>query len=321
VEVLNRALYTLRFPLMGGSGLVRFVATCGTEHAEVVMRKAERVARRIEAKFSRYRPQSVLSEINHRAAKEPVVVDEETEKLIRTALELHQTTFGRFDPTIGVLRRAWDFKAGRIPSTGELAALLPLVRASAVELRCGTVRFHQPGMELDLGGVGKEYAVDTVADLLASEGVESALVNFAGDVRTVGQRGDGRPWTVGVQDPRNARRNRLTIALGNGAGIATSGDYERAFMKDGIRYHHLLDARTGLPARGLASATVVAPTTFRAGCLATAAFLLGPTQGLALLESTPGAEGVLITESGQVLTTGGFATFQEPVHAHALAAS
>ncbi len=317
MAVLTRALYTMRFPLMGGSGLVRFVATCGPERAEALIRKAEREARRIESKFSRYRPQSVLSEINNRAAKEPVVVDEETEGLIRAALDLHQTTRGRFDPTIGVLWRAWDFKTGRIPSAGELAVLLPLVRASAVELRSGTVRFHHPGMELDLGGVGKEYAVDAVADLLASEGVESALVNFAGDVRTVGRRGDGRPWTVGVQDPRNAGRNRLTIALGGGAGIATSGDYERAFVKDGIRYHHLLDARTGLPARGLASATVVASGTFRAGCLATAAFLLGPKTGLDLIESTPGAEGVLITESGQVSTTSGLAVPENSIHATA----
>lgn len=315
MAVLTRALYTLRFPLMGGSGLVRFVADCGPERAEAIIRRAEREARRIESKFSRYRPQSVLSEINLRAASEPVVVDEETESLIQAALDLHQTTRGRFDPTIGVLRQAWDFKTGRIPSAGELAALLPLVRASAVELRSGTVRFHYPGMELDLGGVGKEYAVDAVADLLTAEGVESALVNFAGDVRTVGRRGDGRPWTVGVQDPRNSRRNRLTIAMGNGAGIATSGDYERAFVKDGIRYHHLLDARTGLPARGLASATVVAPRTFQAGCLATAAFLLGAKMGLALLESTPGAEGVLITESGQMLATAGLTTLRNETHA------
>ncbi len=319
MAVLTRALYTLRFPLMGGAGVVRFVAACGVEQAEVITRKAEREARRIEAKFSRYRPQSVLSEINNRAGKEPVIVDEETEGLIQAALDLYQTTGGRFDPTIGVLRRAWDFKTGKIPSVGELAALLPLVRASAVELRSGTVCFHRPGMELDLGGVGKEYAVDAVADLLVSEGVESALVNFSGDVRTVGRRGDGRPWSVGVQDPRDPRRNRLSIAMGNGAGIATSGDYERAFVKDGIRYHHLLDARTGLPARGLASATVIAPRTFQAGCLATAAFLLGSKAGLDLLEATPNVEGVLIAESGQMFATSGLAPAREASHALATA--
>lgn len=319
MAVLTRALYTLRFPLMGGSGLVRFVADCGPERAEAIARKAEREARRIESKFSRYRSQSVLSEINLRAADEPVVVDEETENLIRAALDLHLTTLGRFDPTIGVLRRAWDFKTGRVPEAGELAVLLPLVQASAVELRSGTVHFHRPGMELDLGGVGKEYAVDAVADLLASEGVESALVNFSGDVRTVGKRGDGRPWSIGVQDPRDPRRHRLTIAMGAGAGIATSGDYERAFVKNGVRYHHLLDARTGFPARGLASATVIAPRAFQAGCLATAAFLLGFKEGLALLESTPEVEGVLITESGQMITTSGLAPVRKESRARATA--
>ncbi len=160
-------------------------------------------------------------------------------------------------------------------------------------------------MEIDLGGVGKEYAVDRAAELLRAEGIRAAIVNFAGDVRTIGSRGDGRPWKVGVMDPRDRGRCRFAVRTLADAGVATSGDYERGFVKDGVRYHHILDARTGWPARGVASATVVAGSAFRAGQFATAAFLLGAEEGLALLEETPEVEGALITEDGTILPTTG----------------
>ena len=300
-----RALYTTRFPLLGGEALVRFADSRGREAAARTARSLEREAHRIEAKFSRYRPESVLSELNRQAGCGPLVVDEETEYLIRAALDLWTLTAGRFDPTVGILRRAWDFKAGRVPSPAELAALLPLVDARAVRLRSGTVALGKVGMELDLGGVGKEYAVDRVAELLSDEGVDSAIINFLGDVRTLGRRGDGQPWSVGVLDPFQPGRCLLAIRIGEGAGIATSGDYERGFTQDGVRYHHLLDATTGQPARGLRSVTVVAPTAFLAGQLATAAFLLGPAQGLRLLEERPGIEGALVTEAGELLLSPG----------------
>jgi thiamine biosynthesis lipoprotein len=307
VDVLKpaRALYTTRFPLMGGEALVRFVDARGRAAAERTARSLEREARRIEAKFSRYRPESVLSELNRQAGCGPQVVDEETEHLIQAALDLWTLSAGRFDPTVGVLRRAWDFKAGCVPTSAELAALLPLVDARAVKLRNGAVALEKPGMELDLGGVGKEYAVDRVAELLSAEGVDSAIINFLGDVRTLGRRGDGQPWSVGVLDPFQPGRCLLAIRIGEGAGIATSGDYERGFVLDGVRYHHLLDATTGQPARGLRSVTVVAPTAFLAGQLTTAAFLLGPAQGLALLENRPGVEGALVTEAGELVLTSG----------------
>jgi thiamine biosynthesis lipoprotein len=166
-------------------------------------------------------------------------------------------------------------------------------------------------MEIDLGGVGKEYAADRVAELLKMRGVESALVNLLGDVRTVGRRGDRKPWVIGVQDPRDRTRFRFRIRAKEDCGIATSGDYERCFEIDGIRYHHILDATTGYPARGIASATVVAPTAFEAGRLATAAFLLGSERGLQLLESARSVEGALITEAGDLLATSGLARISD----------
>ncbi len=284
---------------------MEFVDDGGVERAERLARAVETEARRIETKFSRYRESSVVSEINRNAGRTPVAVDEETEMLVRSALDLAEMTGGRFDPTVGALRRVWDFKGGRVPSPEEVEAVLPLVDAESVSVRDRTVFLRKPGMEIDLGGVGKEYAVDRAARILEEEGIRSAIVNFAGDVRTIGSRGDGHPWKVGVADPRDRGRCRFAVRALGGAGIATSGDYERGFVKDGVRYHHILDARTGWPARGLSSVTTIAASAFRAGRFATAAFLLGAEAGLALIEDAPGVEGTLITDAGAILATTG----------------
>jgi thiamine biosynthesis lipoprotein len=302
----ERTLYTSRFVLMGGWAVVRFVDARGRRRAEGIARAAEGEAFRIERKFSRFRDDSVVSEITRNAGREPVPVDAETVALVQSALDLAAVTGGRFDPTVGVLRRVWNFRAGRVPEDGEVDALLPLVDYRAVRVKDRTVFLPREGMELDLGGIGKEYAADRVADLLVAHGVTSALLNFAGDVRTIGGRGDGRPWSIGVSDPRVREQCRLAVRLIGDAGVATSGDYERYFVKDGTRYHHLLDARTGRPARGVASATVVASSAFVAGRLATAAFLLGPRDGLALIEGTPAVEGCLIDADGALESTSGF---------------
>ena len=301
----GRALYTTRFALMGGRAVVQFVDDRGRDEASRIARLVEDEARRIEVKYSRFRETSVVSEINRNAGRTPVAVDAETVRLVQTSLDVARMTGGRFDPTVGVLRKAWDFRSGRVPAQDEIDGLLSLVDAEAVSIRDGTVFLRRPGMEIDLGGVGKEYAVDRAAKVLLDEGVRAAVVNFAGDVRTIGSRGDGRPWSVGVRDPRRENRSVFAVRVLLDAGIATSGDYERCFVRDGVRYHHILDATTGRPARGVASATVVAGSAFRAGCFSTAAFLLGTESGLALLEETPGVEGALVTEDGSIVSTSG----------------
>ncbi len=298
-------LYTYRFALMGGEGSLQFVDGRGEDEARRAARAAEDEARRIEVRFSRYRETSVVSEINRNAGRTPVAVDEETESLVRSAIALSRATGGRFDPTVGVLRLVWDFKGGRVPSNDEVATLLPFVDAGSVRVRNGTVFLPRAGMEIDLGGVGKEYAADRAATVLRESGVRCGIVNFAGDVRTIGCRGDGGPWRVGVADPRRRGSCRFAVLVLGEAGVATSGDYERGFVRDGVRYHHILDAKTGWPARGVASVTVVAATASRAGNLATSAFLLGAQEGLALLERTPGAEGALILDDGRIVATEG----------------
>ena len=300
-----RALYTKRFRVMGGGAELRFVDDRGVDAAEAIARRAMNEAERIEMKYSRFLPGSLISRINRNAGHTPVAVDAETVELVVAALRLAEATQGAFSPTVGVLRRVWNFREERIPSPEEVEALLPLVDRRKVSIRNGTIFLRREGMELDLGGVGKEYAVDRVASVLREEGVESAVVNLAGDLCTLGTRGDGRPWKVAVQDPRERGKIRFAVRLVGEAGVASSGDYERFFMKDGVRYHHLLDARTGFPARGVASTTVVAPTAFEAGLAASASFLLGPEEGLDYLERAAGVEGTLITEAGDLLATSG----------------
>lgn len=290
---------------MGGWGIVRFVDGRGRETAGRIAADAVTEAERIERKFSRFLPGSLVSQINRDAGRTPVAVDEETVTLVGEALRLAEETDGAFDPTVGILRQVWDFREGRVPAQDEIDRLLPLVDWRQVAVRDGTVFLRRAGMELDLGGIGKEYAVDRLAGLMRQAGVESALVDLAGDVRVVGGRGDGRPWQIGVADPRRKGECRFSVRLLGGGGVATSGDYERFFVRDGIRYHHILDARTGWPVRGVAAATAVAPTAVRAGLAATAALLLGREAGLARLEETPGIEGALITEEEEILATSG----------------
>lgn len=307
----ERTLYNKWFRVMGGSGLLRFVDDRGKDEAEILARKAMAEAERIERKYSRFLESSLVSRINRSAGRTPVAVDEETIHLVEEALRLAQRTGGAFDPTVGVLRRAWSWREGRPPSQQAIDALLPLVDHRNVSVSHGTVFLRREGMELDLGGIGKEYAVDRVASLLREGGVESAIVNFAGDVACVRARGDGKPWKIGIVDPRDKSRCRFSVRLSWDGGIASSGDYERFFIHEGRRYHHILDARTGWPARGAAGTTAVASTAYEAGLAATAAFLLGPDDGLRYLESQSGVEGTLITEGGELLTTQGMQRFSD----------
>ncbi len=240
--------------------------------------------RRIEAKYSRYRAQSVVSRINAAAGGAPVAIDEETGKLLDYAEACFHQSRGRFDPTSGVLRRAWRFERGAgLPSSGQLAPLLDRIGWHRVERGPGTLRLARAGMELDFGGFGKEYAVDRAALLLREAGANSAIVNLAGDLAVVGPHPDGSPWRIGVRHPRRADAAIATLAVSSGA-IATSGDYERFLEVDGVRHCHVLDPRTGRSARGFQSVTVHAASCLLAGSASTIAMLMGRDAGLEWLE-------------------------------------
>ncbi len=229
--------------------------------------------RRIEKKYSRYLHDSIVSRINAGAGQqEPIRVDDETAQLIDFALALHHESGGLFDITSGVLRRVWDFKQEKVATQTELEALLPLVDSSLIEWDGQRFRLAERGMEIDFGGFGKEYAADRAAATLQSNGIVHGFVNFGGDLRAVGPRVSGDPWSIGIQHPRETNGTIAAIEIAEGA-LATSGDYERFFERDGMRYCHLLNPRSGQPVRHWQSISVVAPVCTAAGALATIAML------------------------------------------------
>ena len=243
-------------------------------HADRAARAAIADVLRIEAKYTRYCDTSVTSAINRNAGGAAVAIDAETVALLRYADRCHASSEGRFDLTSGVLRRVWDFKRRppRVPADAEIAAMLERVGWSHVEWDEHSIRLPRAGMELDFGGIGKEYAADRAGAILREHGIAHALVNLAGDVRVIGGRPDGSPWRVGIQHPREPGGVVATVELADGA-VATSGDYERYFEVDGRRYCHLLDARTGRPVAHWQSVSVVADLATLAGSFATLAML------------------------------------------------
>ena len=233
-------------------------------------------ARRIERKFSRYRRDNVVHEINH-AAGRPVAVDEETAQLLDYAATCWEMSEGLFDVTSGALRRVWKFDGGRrVPGRKAVEKCLEHVGWGRVTWRERTLTLPA-GMEIDLGGIGKEYAVDRAAARVAARTQDAFLVNFGGDLFAAGLRRGGRTWAVGIDDPRRtgaAALYRLEIARG---GLATSGDARRFLTWRGRRLGHILDPRTGWPVEDApGSVTVVARTCLEAGTLSTLAYLQGP---------------------------------------------
>ena len=258
------------FQAMGSECLVH-LATDDDAPSLAVLAMAE--VRRIEHKYSRYRPDSIVSRINAAAGSGACECDEETMALLGYADALYYASQGRFDITSGVLRRAWDFRRAQLPEPATLRALLPLVGWSAVEWRDGAVRLPEAGMELDFGGFGKEYAADRAATILAHAGVRHGYVNLGGDLRLIGPQPNGTPWQCAIQDPRQPDRLAASIPLGSGA-LATSGDYERFIEVAGQRYCHILDPRSGMPVQHWQSVSVTAPLAIAAGSCATVAMLM-----------------------------------------------
>lgn len=282
-----------RFQAMASACAIHIEADTG---AAAIALAAEAEIRRIEARYSRYRADSELTRINQAAAVgDTVDVDAETAGLIAFAQGCHRASAGAFDITSGVLRRAWDFTQGRLPEAGAVAALLPLIGLDKVALGDSRLSFAQEGLELDFGGLGKEYACDRAAELCSEMGAASGFVDLGGDIRVIGPQRSGEPWRIGIRHPRDAAAVLAEIPLAEGA-LATSGDYERFVEVDGTRYCHILDPRSGWPAQGLSSVTVLAPRCLVAGSLATMAMLKGPDgiawlQGLGVRHIVVDAEG------------------------------
>jgi len=245
-------------------------------------RIAEAEARRIEQKYSRYTDTSVVARINASNGV-PVEVDEETASLLDYAANCHALSGGQFDITSGVLRRVWTFDGSdRVPSASRVAEILPLVGWDKAIWSRPFITLP-PGMQIDMGGLGKEYAVDRAAQAIMQHAHVPALINFGGDLRVTAPRSGERKWRIAIESVDAGKASGGVLSLSAG-GIATSGDARRFLLKDGKRYSHILDPRTGFPVEDPPrSITVAARSCMEAGTLATLAMLKG-TDAEAFLE-------------------------------------
>ncbi len=228
--------------------------------------------RRIEAKYSRYQDTSIVSRINAAAGLHPVELDAETLSLIDFADRMHEQSDGLFDITSGVYRQIWDFQKAQCPSPGQIDAIRPLVGWTQVQREGAQLFLPRQGMQIDFGGLGKEYAADRAALVLRQQGVQHALVNLGGDIASVGTKPDGQPWTAGIRHPRDPAQIMASLQL-FGQALATSGDYERYFEHAGQRYCHIINPQTGWPVQHFRSVSVVAPSCLLAGAVGTTVML------------------------------------------------
>jgi thiamine biosynthesis lipoprotein len=301
------ALHQFSFSALGTNCEVQFDAPGGQEQAGEFKRRAIAWVESFEAKFSRFRPGSLLSRINAAAGREWVEVDGEMEMQFELCDTLYFMTQGILDPTALPLLGLWNWKAEKpsIPAAGCISDALRLVGWPKVLRKPGLVFLPESGMGLDFGGFGKEFAVDRVAQIAAECGLANVLVDFGHDIRALGAP-PGRPaWHIGLEDPEKPGRAWASTALSGGRGIASSGDYLRSFTHDGRRYGHIVDPRTGWPVcNGCTQATVIASTCLQAGVLSTTAFVLGVTKGIEFIQACPGAEGILLAGRTRAQTRG-----------------
>jgi thiamine biosynthesis lipoprotein len=265
---------------------------------------------RLDALMSVWRPGSDVLRINDAAGVRPVAVSADVREVLHAAQQVSEWTRGEFDVTFGPLADLWKFDQQNadqtIPSADEIRARLPLIDYRRVEIddRAGTVFLRRAGMRVHLGGIGKGYAVERAAAILRRAGFRDFMIQAGGDLYAAGKNGS-RPWRLAINDPRGPDGKAFASLEVSDATFSTSGDYARFFIKDGIRYHHIIDLTTGQPARGCRSVTIVADRPTLADGLSTGVFALGPDAGMALIERLPHVEGVIVSAKNEVLVSSG----------------
>ena len=284
----------------------------GEEAIDAVMAEM----RRIDELMSHYKPESQLSQINARAAQEPVQVDPELFDLIKLSTHYSVITEGAFDITYASVGHLYDYPHHVRPTEDQIKAALPAVnwRNMLLDAANHTVRFEHAGMRIDLGGIGKGYAVDRGIALLQARGIQHALVTAGGDSRIIGDR-MGRPWVVGIRNPDDKNKVVTRIPIINSA-MSTSGDYERFFDEGNVRYHHIIDPRTGHSASKVRSATILGPTATQTDGMSKTAFVLGPEKALEIINRMPEYDAIFVTPEGKILYSNGLAPPKEDSKAH-----
>ena len=264
---------------------------------------------RLDALMSVWKAGSDIQRLNAAAGDRPVPVKAEVREVLRAAHQVSEWTGGRFDVTFGALSGLWKFdhdQDNRIPDRGKVLARLPLIdyRRLKIDDEAGTAFLERAGMRAHLGGIGKGYAVDRAVAILRQRGINDFIVQAGGDMYVSWRRGD-RPWRVAIRDPRGPEDRSFAALDLTDASFSTSGDYERFFMKDGRRYHHILDPELGEPAAKCRSVTIVADNAMLADALSTGVFVAGPDEGMKLVERLPHVEAVIVSAKNEVLISSG----------------
>ncbi len=265
--------------------------------AEPLLEKVFSEIKRISDKYSAEDPSSYINRLCRKAQESYTELDEETLFLLKNSLRISRITSGAFDITLAPLKKLWGFNDHpRLPSREEINKVLRKTGWKKVHLRGKSLKL-EPGCSFDLSGIAKGYAVDRAVKILRTAGIKSALVDAGGDIYALGRKPDGSKWRIGVKHPRKEGLIAV-VELANSA-IATSGDYENFFIKEGKRYHHIFNPSTGYPASLCQSVTVVAPTTLEADALSTALFVLGPEKGKEVARNL-GLSVLIVDSRGQV---------------------
>jgi len=302
------ALHRHSFNALGGLNELQLWSG-SEEQAEQHFSALVAEVRRIERLWSRYLGDSILSKINSSAGSDRrIEVDSETAEIIDYGALLFRESAKRFDLTSGVLRRIWNFRTEQlptqVPTSAQISETLSMIGWHRVEWQRPWIRLPISGMELDLGGIGKEYAVDRCAGLALERGIIAGLINLGGDVRVFGQQPNGLPWQVGIVDPRDQSKVLATVLLKSGS-LATSGDYQRFFIRDGVRYCHIMNAQTGRPVTGFQSVSVLSQSCLIAGSATSLAMLFGEVRGVRYLNEL-GLPWLAVTATGRQMRGGGW---------------
>lgn len=272
-----------QFTAMGCPCEVRLFAD-HEDYGREILRLSVAEAQRFQHKYSRYEDGSIISQINDSAGRAPVAIDQETHAILQYSGVCYVQSNGLFDVTSGVLRRIWHKEMQALPTEAEIDECLAIIGWDKVQLDSDHVFLPLAGMELDFGGVVKEYAADAIAEQAKQAGIESGYINLGGDIALIGPQPDGHPWPIGIRDPNNPEQAAATLKLSSGA-VSTSGGYERFFEIDGSRYSHLINPTTGWPVDSLKSVSVTAPKAVVAGSLTSIALLNGTEDGIDFLKS------------------------------------
>ncbi len=288
-----------------------------------VFDRTEEIQNLMSANERNYESTEILT-INRAAGEQAVTVSPETLLVVQESLEFARLTGGAFDPSVHPLIVLWGMgtEQASVPPADLLEGVVAQIGWEDIQLdrEQGTVFLPREGMSIDVGGIAKGYAADEGARILREAGVQRAILDFGGDIVTIGGRVDGTPWRIGIQHPSGDRNRYLGILNSRDESVVSSGDYERYFVQDGVRYHHIFDPETGFPSTsGLNSVTVIGPQAIRTDALSTAFFVMGLEASLAVLAEMPDYEGIFATEEMQLIITAGLADrFERPDEAYTL---